>query len=53
MTQVTLEPGDHIFVVAGNSHPVILRPSKKYADTWHAVAECYPRGFMDDQPVWN
>jgi len=33
MTQSNVEAGDHIFIVAGNSHPVVLRPSKKYADT--------------------
>ncbi|KAJ3547684.1 hypothetical protein NM208_g1397 [Fusarium decemcellulare] len=47
MTQNNVEAGDHIFIVAGNSYPVILRPSKTYADTWQAVSECYLHAFMD------
>jgi hypothetical protein len=53
MTQINVQAGDHIFVVAGNSHPIILRPSKKYADTWHAVGECYLHSFMDGAGVKN
>jgi hypothetical protein len=53
MTQENVQAGDHIFVVAGNSHPIILRPSKQYADTWHAVGECYLHGFMDGAGVAN
>ncbi|KAK4102215.1 HET-domain-containing protein [Parathielavia hyrcaniae] len=41
--------GDHVFVVEGNSHPVLLRPSKRYANTWRAVSECYVHGFMDGE----
>ena len=51
MTLSNVEAGDHIFIAAGNSHPVILRPSKKYADTWHAVGECYLHAFMDGAGV--
>jgi hypothetical protein len=46
MAPDNLQLGDHIFIVSGNSHPVILRPSKKYADTWNAVGECYLHEFM-------
>ncbi|CZT05608.1 uncharacterized protein RCO7_10408 [Rhynchosporium graminicola] len=46
MAQGYPEPGDHIFAVAGNSHPVILRPSEFYADTWLAVGECHVTGLM-------
>jgi len=53
MTQLNIEAGDHIFIIAGNSHPVILRPSKKYADTWQAVGECYLHSFMDGQALMN
>lgn len=51
--QAKIEAGDSIFIVAGNSHPIILRPSKRYADTWHAVGECYLHGFMDGAGVVN
>ena len=53
ITQSNVEPGDHVFIAAGNSHPIILRPSKKYANTWHAVGECYLHGFMDGLGVMN
>jgi hypothetical protein len=53
MTQSNVEAGDYIFIVAGSSHPVILRPSKRFADTWHAVAECYLHSFMDGDVVRN
>jgi hypothetical protein len=53
MSQINVEAGDHIFIVSGNSHPVILRPSQKYADTWHAVGECYLHAFMDGAGVRN
>lgn len=51
MTHADLDSGDHVFIVAGSSHPIILRPSKRYADTWQAVAECYLHGFMDGAGV--
>ncbi|KXX75721.1 Heterokaryon incompatibility protein 6, OR allele [Madurella mycetomatis] len=51
--QAKIEAGDSIFIVAGNSHPIILRPSKRYDDTWHAVGECYLHGFMDGAGVVN
>jgi hypothetical protein len=51
MSQNNVELEDHIFIIAGNSHPVILRPSANYADTWHAVAECYLQGFMDGEGI--
>lgn len=39
LAPMNIRTGDHIFVIAGNSHPVVLRPSAKYADTWNAVGE--------------
>lgn len=53
MTQATLEPGDHVFIVSGNSHPVILRPSRKFANTWRAVGECFLNSFMDGKGLDN
>jgi Heterokaryon incompatibility protein (HET) len=53
MTQKNVQAGDHIFILAGNSHPIILRPSEKYADTWHAVGECYVQNLMDGEGVSN
>lgn len=53
ITQPNVQLGDHIFIVAGNSHPIILRPSKKYADTWQVVGECYLHGFMDGLGVMS
>ena len=53
MAQENARVGDHIFIVSGNSHPVILRLSKKYADTWHAVGECYLHDFMYGSAVQN
>jgi len=53
MAQKNVQPRDHIFIVSGNSHPVILRPSNKYANTWHAVGECYLHGFMHGEAVQN
>lgn len=53
MAQENAQVGDYIFIVSGNSHPVILRPSKKYADTWHAVGECYLHDFMYGSAVQN
>jgi len=53
MTQAHVQPGDHVFIVAGNSHPVILRPSSRYSDTWTAVGECYLGRFMDGEGLGN
>ena len=53
ITQANVEAGDYIFIVAGSSHPIILRPSKRYAATWQAVAECYLHAFMDGNGVSN
>lgn len=33
MTQNNVRPEDHVFIISGNSHPVVLTPSEKYADT--------------------
>lgn len=43
--------GDFIFIVAGASHPIILRPSPRYEDTYQAIGECYVHGFMDGQAL--
>jgi hypothetical protein len=53
MAEENVRVGDHIFIVSGNSYPVILRPSKKYADTWHAVGECYLHDLMYGEAVHN
>jgi hypothetical protein len=51
MAPDNVQLGDHIFIVSGNSHPVILRPSKRFANTWRAVGECYLDGYIDGGAV--
>jgi hypothetical protein len=51
MAPDNVQLGDHIFIVSGSSHPVILRPSKRFANTWRAVGECYLDGYMDGGAV--
>jgi len=53
LTQSNVEAGHHIFIAAGNNHPIVLRPSKKYADTWQVVSECYLHAFMDGAGMLN
>jgi len=48
-----LQPGDHVFVLAGNIHPLILRALRRYADTWQAVGECFLFPFMDGMGLDN
>jgi hypothetical protein len=51
LAENNIQSGDHIVIVAGNSHPVVLRPHKTYADTWHAVSECHMNLWMHGQAV--
>ncbi|KAI4648833.1 uncharacterized protein J4E79_009905 [Alternaria viburni] len=46
MAPMHAKVGDHVFIISGNTHPVLLRPSKRYADTWRPVGECYMHDMM-------
>jgi hypothetical protein len=46
-----MRPGDLIFVLAGGTHPCILRPSKIHDRLFTLIGECYVDHFMDGYGV--
>jgi hypothetical protein len=45
--------GDDIYVLAGGSHPLVLRPfpTAKRSNTFELVGDCYVHGIMDGEAV--
>jgi hypothetical protein len=42
-------PGDMVYVLAGGSHPFVLRPEVDHPHHFRLVGECYLHGIMDGQ----
>ena len=49
----TMQPGDMVYVLAGGSHPFVLRPQVNHPDHFQLVGECYLHGIMDGQALRN
>jgi hypothetical protein len=43
--------GDEIWIIAGGSHPIVLRPANVEERTYEAVSEAYVQGVMDGEAV--
>lgn len=49
--EVYSQPADEVWILAGGSHPVVLRPLEGFDDAYEAVAEVYMHGVMDGEVV--
>ena len=46
-----VRPGDIVFVLAGGTHPCILRPVPNSSQTYNLICECYVHGIMDREAI--
>jgi hypothetical protein len=46
-----MQSGDKVYVLAGGSHPFVLRPMADDPKQFQLVGECYLHGIMDGQAL--
>lgn len=49
----TMLPGDMVYVLAGGSHPFVIRPEVGHSQHYKLIGECYLHGIMDGQALRN